>query len=64
VTGLPWLRVLCADGNIHVVPDEDLREHRQYSCWCHPVPDVECDDVIVHNALDRREVHEQGAPLH
>jgi len=46
------------------VPDEDLREHRQYSCWCHPVPDVEGDDVIVHNALDRREVHEQGAPLH
>jgi len=45
----------------HVIPIGDLREHdASESCWCKPQSDEEEPNVIVHNALDERELHEQG----
>lgn len=48
--------------NIHIVPIDDLKEHEDsIECWCNPY-EVE-EGVIVHNSMDRREKHENGAPL-
>lgn len=45
----------------HVVSIGDLREHQSTeTCWCKPKADEEEPNVIVHNALDQRESHEQG----
>lgn len=51
---------------IHVIPINDLRDHEESAeCWCHPSPDDECDDVMVHNAMDGRELIETGqAKIH
>jgi hypothetical protein len=46
---------------IHIIPTNDLREHRTDNgipCWCHPVEDE--DGLIVHNAMDKREQFETG----
>lgn len=45
-----------------VWPLNDLREHDpdNQACWCRPRWD---DGVLVHNAMDRREVIEQGGKL-
>lgn len=45
---------------VHVVPCNDLRSHVEVGveCWCRPT--VETDGVVVHNALDQRELVEQG----
>jgi len=48
---------------LHVIPIEDLRPHDTGACWCKPQPDSEYLDVIVHNALDRREAFERGERL-
>ena len=55
-----WL-VISAEGKAsHVMPAGDLRDHECCSeCWCRPFIDDE-DDLIVHNALDRREDVECG----
>ena len=48
---------------IHVVPDEDLREHVLTKlCWCHPILDDDFD-MISHNAMDNRELYETGERL-
>lgn len=40
-----------------VTPIDDIRTHHPGTdCWCQP---YKVDDVIVHNALDAREVHEK-----
>lgn len=46
---------------VHVVPCNDLRAHVEVgvACWCHPTVEVE-DGVVVHNALDQRELVETG----
>ncbi len=51
--------VFIEDGEKHVVPDDDKREHvlASQECWCRPFLD---DDIIVHNSLDGREDHESG----
>ena len=44
----------------HVYPLNDFREHdtdNGQTCWCKPTID---DDVIVHNAMDQRELIETG----
>lgn len=47
----------------HVMPVGDLREHESsMECWCKPTPDDEDDNVILHHALDGREVYEEGRP--
>jgi hypothetical protein len=39
----------------HVIPEGDLREHiAAWDCWCVPIPDDECPEVAIHNALDGR----------
>ncbi len=45
-------------GKVHVIPIDDLREHDPSDCWCDPI--VNEDGVVVHNALDRRELYERG----
>lgn len=52
------------DELIHVVPVNDLRQHvLAMSCWCCPIPDHECEEVILHNSMDRREEYENGRRL-
>ena len=49
------------NGYYHVIPVDDLREHEPFvSCWCRPVPDIEEETILLHNALDRRELYETG----
>lgn len=47
--------------NLHVLPVDDLREHvADLNCWCHPTPDADDEDVVVHHSADRREEYERG----
>jgi hypothetical protein len=49
------------DGNLHVTPEGDLREHvLSLSCWCRPTPCEEDSQLIVHHAMDQRERYETG----
>lgn len=49
------------DDNLHVVPENDLREHEiSERCWCRPQRDDEAPNVIVHNSMDGREFYETG----
>lgn len=44
--------------DVHVIPLNDYREHEETTeCWCNPAHD---DGVVVHNALDGRELVERG----
>lgn len=46
---------------IHVVPLNDLRDHEvSIACWCHPTPDEDEPQIILHHALDQREKYETG----
>lgn len=46
---------------LHVIPRNDLRDHVSLiTCWCHPTPADDCESVIVHHSLDRREEYEEG----
>lgn len=61
------------DGNVHVLPINDLREHAEHTtCWCKPVLDMHRMPggrgpgksgrpvlVVIHHALDGRELVEQ-----
>lgn len=57
-----WCHIALENGEIHVVPIDDLRWH-DAECWCKPVRDIEHPNVVVHNAMDQRERHERGEPL-
>lgn len=49
-------------GNLvqHIVPTDDLYEHKLMpGCWCDPQVDPR-DFVVVHNAADEREKFETG----
>jgi hypothetical protein len=48
-------------GDEHIEPINDLRPHTL--CWCRPRRDREAPSVIVHNAMDGREAHEEGKDL-
>lgn len=44
------------DGNLHVIPLNDLREHDDSpNCWCKPIADEEYPNVWTHNSMDGRE---------
>jgi len=46
-------------GRIHVEPVNDMRTHTHMThCWCKPCPDEVNRNVIIHNSMDRRELHE------
>ena len=50
--------------DIHTYPLNDLREHEMNrACWCHPTPDDEFDELVLHHAMDERESYEQGRKL-
>jgi hypothetical protein len=51
------------DGDIHVVPVDDLKPHAISAlCFCNPTPDEESDNVWIHHAMDQRELYEEGKP--
>jgi hypothetical protein len=52
--GYGWMATTTDDGIPCVYPLSDLRQHEVagHQCWCKP---FRKDDVIVHNAMDRRE---------
>jgi hypothetical protein len=53
------------EGQTHIVPINDTREHDiSAECWCHPVPDEEDETIFVHNSADLRELCEPGRVLH
>ena len=41
----------------HIVPVDDLRQHKGKNCWCNPDYD---DGLVIHNSLDQRELYEEG----
>ena len=43
---------------LHILPVNDLRDHEESeNCWCRPRYE---DGVIIHNAMDQRELYETG----
>lgn len=47
--------------DVHVMPTNDMREHRESAdCWCRPVRDEEEPRVVIHNSMDQRETYENG----
>ena len=54
----------------HVYPVDDYRPHdMNKSCWCKPTNHYRdvyygIEETVLHNSLDGREKHEQGAPFH
>lgn len=49
--------------NWHVTPVNDLKEHEESKyCWCHPKSERQSNGnwVIVHNAMDGRELKENN----
>jgi hypothetical protein len=46
--------------DVHVSPLDDLRPHDVPTCWCCPERRGECDNVVVHHALDQRELYEDA----
>lgn len=67
MSGERWetLHVGAADGNIHVLPIDDLREHEERTtCWCKPRIEEERQPrgkvkIVVHAAHDGRELVER-----
>lgn len=54
-----WLVEQDEDGNKHVVPIKDEKEHDlDEQCWCRPRHDKDDKTVIIHRSKDRREDHE------
>lgn len=52
------------DQVFHIVPQNDLREHKcnRLECWCNPIlaNQDEGGYIIVHNSMDGREKFETG----
>lgn len=62
--GLKWETIPIGTADIHVVPRDDLREHEtNRQCWCHPNEAPDCQDVVIHHSMDRREDYEEGQGL-
>jgi len=46
---------------VHCIPSFDLRDHSSSPyCWCNPKRDADESTIWVHNALDHRELYENG----
>jgi len=53
-----WAATEQDDGQPCVYPLDDLKPHvLTVDCWCRPFMD---GNVVVHNAMDRREEYERG----
>lgn len=51
-----WEAIALPNGEKHVIPLNDLKPHTEMAkCWCHPTDD---DGVLVHHAMDNRELWE------
>lgn len=52
-----------ADQTFHVIPLNDLKHHSEaVSCACRPrVEHAERGKIVIHNAYDGREFHEESA---
>ena len=55
-----WETRLSEYGYKHIVPMNDLREHLPHECWCRPTPEAGDTSIIVHHAMDQRELYETG----
>jgi hypothetical protein len=56
-----WLQLKTDDGECHVIPLGDLRDHdAEISCWCCPTPEPDEPCIVVHHSMDRREFYERG----
>lgn len=55
-----WGLTLMSDGEYHVHPLGDRREHNLdvLECWCRPTRNE--DGLIEHNSADRRETYEEA----
>jgi len=52
------------EGDTHIVPLGDFREHDvSATCWCRPTLDEEMDRLWIHHAMDQRELWESGERL-
>jgi len=52
-----WLALMIENGERHVIPLDDLRDHAESAvCWCRPFDE---EGVWVHNSMDRREFLER-----
>lgn len=53
------------DGEYHVVPINDLKEHDLSSdCWCRPGTDGDYENIYIHNSMDGREHSVEKGRLH
>jgi hypothetical protein len=56
---MSWLVGEHDDGECHVIPILDIREHyKSIECWCKPTPEVDAPNIIVHHSADKRETRE------
>ncbi len=54
-----WQVIDSRDGEFHIVPTLDTREHlAEIDCWCCPLRDTDDKTLIIHNSADKRELHE------
>lgn len=54
--------VMWFKNDLHVVPKNDVRQHRLFGCWCKPRFEesrLALSPVWIHNAADRREAQEK-----
>lgn len=59
--GTNWVVISAPGKSSHVIPCNDLKEHEcSRHCWCTPAIDEE-DELVIHNAMDRRELIETGS---
>lgn len=59
---MSWESLALPNGERHVIPLDDLRPHDESARrWCRPTEDFEGVGVMVHHALDLRELYESGA---
>lgn len=58
-----WILSDPINGIKHFIPDDDIEKHYNVDCPCHPEPDTELPDVMVHNSFDGREAFEAGTRL-
>jgi hypothetical protein len=57
-----WVVERCGQGStLHALPVNDTRHHETDAsrCWCNPTIDTDDDLIVIHRALDRRELFER-----
>ena len=57
---------IASDKIIHVLPVNDMHEHKEtgYNCLCNPKLMLDSGHlIVVHNSWDGRELYEQNRPV-